>query len=70
MNINVAKNMVRDNIGVRHSFVYKGVRNQNEEFEGVITKMFSAIFIIELSNSVVKSFCYSDLLIGNLKIVA
>lgn len=54
---------------IKHKFLYKGSRNQNEEFIGVITKMFPAIFIIELSNKTVKSFCYSDLLIGNLKIV-
>lgn len=69
MNINVAKRFVLENMKIKHKFLYKGSRNQNEEFIGVITKMFPAIFIIELSNKTVKSFCYSDLLIGNLKIV-
>ena len=55
---------------MEHHFLYKGSRNQNEDFQGIITKMFPAIFIIELPNSVIKAFCYSDLLIGNLKIVA
>lgn len=70
MNIDVAKKIVKENLGMEHHFLYKGSRNQNEDFQGIITKMFPAIFIIELPNSVIKAFCYSDLLIGNLKIVA
>lgn len=68
MNIDVAKRIVCENLDVEHSFIYKGSRNQNEEFIGRITKMFPAVFIIELKNNSVKSFSYNDLLIGNLKI--
>lgn len=70
MNINYAKNIVRENMLKKHTFLFRGSRNQNEEFRGTIKKMFPAIFIIELENDVVKSFSYSDLLIGNLKIVS
>ncbi len=69
MNIDVAKRVVKSNLLVRNRFLYKGNRNQNEEFIGTISKMFPAIFIIELDNSVIKSFSYSDLLVGNLKII-
>lgn len=69
MNINVAKKIVLENLKKRHRFLYKGSRNQNEEFIGSITKMFPAVFIIELADKSVKSFCYSDLLIGNLRII-
>jgi len=70
MNIDVAKRIVEENLLVRHKFLYKGSRNQNEEFYGVISKAFPAIFIIQLENSIVKSFSYSDLLVGNLKIIS
>lgn len=70
MNINVAKKIVSDNILINHKFIYKGNRNQNEEFFGKITKMFPAIFIIELDNSMVKAYSYNDLLIGNIKILS
>lgn len=69
MNINVAKKFVLENMKKKYKFLYKGSRNQNEEFIGVITKMFPAIFIIELPDNTIKSFCYSDLVIGNLKII-
>lgn len=70
MNIDIAKRIVKENFLIRHRFLYKGNRNQNEEFYGVISKAYPAIFIIELDNSVVKAFSYSDLLIGNLKILS
>lgn len=69
MNIDVAKRIVEENILVRHKFLYKGCRNQNEEFSGMISKMFPAVFLIKLDNSMVKAFSYSDLIIGNLKIL-
>jgi len=69
MNIDVAKKIVRENLLVQNRFFYKGSRNQNEEFCGVISKMFPAIFVIELNDLTIKTFSYSDLLIGNLRII-
>lgn len=69
MNIDYARKIVKDNLLIQQKFLYKGSRNQNEEFIGVITKMFPAIFIIELNDSSIKSFSYNDLLIGNLRIL-
>ena len=70
MNIDIAKKIVEENLFVNHKFLYKGNRNQNEEFSGRISKMFPAIFIIELDNSIKKAYSYNDLLIGNIKILS
>lgn len=63
------KKLISDNIGVKHKFVFHGTRNQNEEFFGIITKVFPAIFLIELDNGQIKAYSYNDFLIGNLEII-
>ena len=63
MNIDVAKRVVKSNLLVRNRFLYKGNRNRNEEFIGTISKMFPAIFIIELDNSVNKSIDFSEIIL-------
>ncbi len=63
------KQYVSDNVGVSHKFVFYGARNQNEEFNGVITKVYPAVFVIILDNGQTRSYSYNDVLISNLKIV-
>ncbi len=63
------KDLVRKNQGVQRSFRFRGTRNQIDEFDGIITAMYPAIFIITLSDSQVRSFSYSDLLVDNLEIL-
>ena len=48
-------------------FRYNGSRNQIEEFEGVITKCYNYIFVIN-AGSINKSFSYSDILMGILDV--
>ena len=69
MNINIAKNIIYKNIGIKRKFFYKGPRNQNEIFEGFIDKVYPAIFTISTCDGRTLSFTYSDFLINNLKIV-
>lgn len=69
MTINMVKQLVSDNKGINHSFRFRGARNQIEEFEGIITDVYPAIFIVKLNDSKIRSFTYSDLLINNLKII-
>ena len=69
MTIDKMKELVKKNKGIAHSFVFHGSRNQNEEFRGVITAMYPAVFIITLDRSQVRAYSYSDLLISNLEIV-
>lgn len=69
MNLDYAKAKVNKNVGVRHKFVYKGLRNQQEEFFGIISKMYPAIFTIILDNGELRAFSYSDFLIGNIEMI-
>ena len=48
-------------------FRYNGSRNQIEEFSGKITACYKFVFIID-TGDIVKSFSYSDVLIGALDI--
>ena len=63
------KEKVRSCLDVNKNFVFHGTRNQNEEFEGIITDMYPAVFVIKVSSGQIRTFSYSDLLIGNLEIV-
>lgn len=69
MIIDKIKGYVRENVGVRHCFLFKGSRNQNDRFYGMIYKVFPAVFLIKLDNGNVKCFSYSDFLISNISIV-
>ena len=68
MNLDTIKKSVFDKIGKKYHFIYKGSRNQIEEFDGVITKCYPSIFIIELEDGTCKSFSYNDFIIKNIKI--
>lgn len=63
------RELVVNNKNIYHVFRFNGIRNQTEEFEGKIIGVYPAIFTIELTNKVIRSFSYSDLLINNLEIV-
>lgn len=70
MTIDKIKEVVLQNKGIFHSFRFRGTRNQIDEFNGTITAMYPAIFIITLDDDKVKSFSYSDLLVDNLEIIS
>ena len=70
MNLDYAKNKIIENVGIKHHFLFKGSRNQIDEFYGKIVKCFPSVFIIELENGVIRSFSYNDFIINNLKIVS
>ena len=69
MMIDKVKSLVLDNLEVERKFVFHGSRNMLDEFTGKIIGIYPAIFTILDSNGVLKSFSYSDLLIGNLEIL-
>lgn len=69
MTIEKIKEVVKKNKGIPHLFRFHGTRNQLDEFEGVITATYPAIFIITSNEYQVRSFTYSDLLIENLEII-
>lgn len=69
MMIDKVKDIVIENLDVERNFIFHGSRNMLEEFTGKIVGIYPVIFTILDSNGVLKSFCYSDLLIGNLEIL-
>ena len=68
MMIDKVKDIVIENLDVERNFIFHGSRNMLDEFTGKIIGIYPAIFTILDSNGVLKSFSYSDLLIGNLEI--
>lgn len=69
MNLDKVKAIVKTYMNKKYRFIYKGSRNQIEEFEGTIIDCFPSIFIIETTNGIKKSFSYNDFIIKNIKII-
>ncbi len=49
-------------------FRHNGIRNQIEEFKGVIVETYNYVFTVKTVDEKIKSFTYSDILIDNLEI--
>ncbi len=69
MTIDKIKSVVEANRGIERSFRFHGTRNQTDEFQGVITDLYPAIFTIQLENHKIKTFSYSDILTQSLEIL-
>ncbi len=69
MMIENIKKVVRENQGIKCSFRFHGTRNQIDEFHGVITDLYPAIFTILLDDKKIKTFSYSDILTQSLEIL-
>ena len=63
------KHRVAATQGIERSCRFHGSRNQTDEFQGVITDLYPAIFTIQLSNHNIKTFSYSDILMQSLEIL-
>ncbi len=70
MNLNTVREMIREKMNIPCSFVYKGPRNQVEEFDGTIVRCFPSIFVVLTTENVTKSFTYNDFIIKNIKIIS
>lgn len=69
MNIDKIRNLIVKNIDKSVCFKLNGSRNQTEEFSGRIINAYRSVFIIRLLDTdMVRSFAYTDILIGNLEI--
>ena len=67
--INKIRNDLLNKMDKVLNFRYNGTRNQIEEFKGIITEIYNSIFIVKIvDKEEVRSFTYSDILIGNLEI--
>lgn len=67
MTLEKVRTLICSNKGKRLDFRYNGVRNQVDEFSGVIVSIYPSIFVVK-TNSIIKSFSYTDVLIGSLEI--
>ena len=68
MMLDGVKEYVLKNVGVKHKFVYKGSRNQTDEFYGTIKDTYPKVFTVLSVDNKIRSFSYSDILISNLRI--
>ena len=66
--INKIKEDIKNQQGKLLHFRFNGLRNQIEEFDGIIVGTYNYIFTIKTNDSKdeLKSFTYSDVLIDNL----
>lgn len=72
MNVDIVRDSIMKKKGSFCKFKFNGSRNQVEQFTGVITSVYPAIFIVESLDSVpkVKSFTYNDIITSSLEIVS
>ena len=70
MNLDRIREKIKSFKGKKCSFIYKGSRNQIEEFDGVIFDCFPSIFVVKTDMGVVKSFSYNDFIVKNIKIIS
>ena len=71
MTIEKIKDNIKSNINKVLYFKINGSRNQIEEFKGIITSAYKSIFLIKIKDTdIIKSFSYTDILIGNLEILS
>ena len=62
-----AKEFVRSNYGNRVLVKVLGIRNKVEMVEGIISECYSHVFIVRTKFGN-KSFAYTDVLVGNIKV--
>ena len=69
MILDSVKEKIKMNKGIMKKFIFHGTHNQNEEFEGVIIKMYNSLFLIKTIDNQIRSYSYADVLISNLEII-
>ena len=69
MNIDTARKTIQLEFNKPHRFLYRGNRNQNEIFDGKITKIYSSVFLIETPEGI-RSFSLNDFIIDCIKIIS
>ncbi len=70
MNVDIIKDKIKNLKGEKHNFRFNGSRNQIEEFNGVITSVYPAVFIIETNKKdKIRSFSYNDVITSSLEII-
>ncbi|HAB66373.1 MAG TPA: hypothetical protein DCE23_03300 [Firmicutes bacterium] len=65
--IYTSRDLIRSNYGKRAIIKVIGLRNKTEIYEGIISECYNNVFILLTKNGK-KSFTYTDVLIGNIKV--
>ena len=69
MNIEKIKQIITTNQNKKIDFKFNGNRNQTEEFSGIITNAYKCVFLVKICKTdLIRSFSYTDILIGNLEV--
>ncbi len=61
------RDFIRDNYGKRAIIKVLGIRNKTDIYEGLISECYKNVFILSTKMGK-KSFTYTDVLIGNIKV--
>ena len=69
MTLDKIRELVEKNKYKQKTFIFKGTRNQIDKFKGKIKNTYSVIFTVVSEDNKLRSFSYSDVLIGNLQIL-
>lgn len=67
MNINLIKEDIKKNINRKVLVSVYGMRNRVNRYEGIIYRIYPNLFTVQV-NGEEKSFCYRDLITGDIKI--
>lgn len=67
MNLNIVKEEIKHNLSKKVLVNVYGLRNRVNKYEGVLYKVYPNLFTV-LVNGEEKSFCYRDLVTGEVKI--
>lgn len=67
MNLNIVKEEIKSNLKKKVLINVYGMRNRVNKYEGVLYKVYPNLFTV-LVNGEEKSFCYRDLVTGEVKI--
>lgn len=62
-----ARELIKENYGKRAIIKVMGIRNKTEIFEGIISECYRNVFILSTKMGK-KSFSYTDVLVGNIKV--
>lgn len=69
MDLKRIKETVNSNLNKKIKFRFNGNRNMIEEFTGIIIKVYNYVFLVKVEQEeVIRSFSYSDILIGSLEL--
>lgn len=68
MNYYTVKKYLKDKVGKRCTLKYNLGRNKYEITDGVLTKLYSNVFIVEDDNKFIKSFSYNDIIMHQIAI--